>query len=122
MSGLITGVAASLSLAASEYLSQKTEDHAQRTLKSAAYTGMTYIVTAIILILPYLTMGNHYRALATTVLAAILIIAVFDYYISVAKDYDFRARFLEMTAISLGVAILTLFIGYAIRATMGAEI
>jgi len=33
---------------------------------------------------------------------AMLIIFFFNFYISVAKDYSFRRRFLEMAGLSLG--------------------
>jgi len=54
--------------------------------------------------------------------AAVLIIMVFNFYLAVAKDLSFRQRFLEMTAISLGVAALSFFIGYLIRTFMGIEV
>jgi VIT1/CCC1 family predicted Fe2+/Mn2+ transporter len=52
----------------------------------------------------------------------VLIIALFNYYISVAKDESFRARFLEMAGLSLGVAGLSFVIGYLIRTFLGIEV
>jgi len=74
------------------------------------------------LILPYLLTGNFFSALILTLVAAVLIIMVFNFYLAVAKDLSFRQRFLEMTAISLGVAALSFFIGYLIRTFMGIEV
>lgn len=122
LSGLITGVAASLSMSASEYLSQKTEGAGEGALKSSLYTGTAYIITVGLLILPYFLTPFYYLNLGITVVTAVVIIAAFNYYISVAKGYSFRARFLEMAGISLGVAALTFVIGYLIRITMGIEI
>ena len=51
-----------------------------------------------------------------------IIIAVFDYYISVAKGEPFRARFLEMAGLSLGVALFSFIVGYFIRIWLGIEI
>ncbi len=121
LAGLITGIAASFSMAASEYLSTKT-DGGENALKSSVYTGFAYIVTVFILIAPYLLLSSYMTALVLTLSAAVLIIFVFNYYISVAKDYNFRARFLEMTLISLGVAALSFVIGYVIRLTLGIEV
>lgn len=46
VTGLITGVAAALSMGASEYLSTKTtEDHDKNPLTASFYTGLTYLVT-----------------------------------------------------------------------------
>ena len=44
LSGLITGIAATLSMASSEYLSSKSEGRSD-ALKSASYTGVAYLVT-----------------------------------------------------------------------------
>ena len=122
MTGLITGVAASLSMAASEYLSQKTEGKGARALRSSLYTGATYVITVILLILPFFLISNPFYSLLITVSTAVLIIALFTYYISIARGYSFRERFLEMVGISLGVALLTFLIGYMIRVTMGIDI
>ena len=123
LTGLITGVAASFSMGASEYLSTKAEGNdSDESLKSALYTWAAYILTVICLILPYLLAGNYFLALTLTLLVAVLIIMVFNFYLAVAKDLSFQKRFLEMTAISLGVAALSFFIGYLIRTFMGIEI
>jgi VIT1/CCC1 family predicted Fe2+/Mn2+ transporter len=51
-----------------------------------------------------------------------MIIAVFNYYISVAKGESFRARFLEMAGLSLSVALFSFVIGYFIRQWLGIEV
>ncbi len=122
LAGLITGIAASFSMAASEYLSTKSEGKAERAIKSSIYTGVAYIVTVILLILPYMLIANYFICLAFTLGIAMLIIFFFNYYISVAKDYSFKRRFLEMAGLSLGVAALTFAIGFLIRKTMGIEV
>src|SRR4030042_194781 len=45
MAGFITGIAASLSMAASEYLSTKSEEGPQNPLKASLYTGSAYVLT-----------------------------------------------------------------------------
>jgi len=122
LSGLITGIAAALSMGASEYLSTRSEETEKHPLKASLYTGAAYIVTVMILILPYLVLDNYYLCLAVALAAAVLIIAIFNYYISVAKDEPFRERFFEMAALSLGVAALSFVLGYFIRSALGVEI
>jgi VIT1/CCC1 family predicted Fe2+/Mn2+ transporter len=122
LSGLITGIAAALSMGASEYLSTRSEETEKHPLKASLYTGVAYIVTVMILILPYLVLDNYYLCLAVALAAAVLIIAIFNYYISVAKDEPFRERFFEMAALSLGVAALSFVLGYFIRSALGVEI
>jgi len=120
--GLITGIAASLSMAASEYLSTRHEKTDKSPLKASIYTGLTYIGTVVILILPYLLLENIYLCLSLVIVFVLLIISVFTYYISVAKELDFRKRFSEMAGISVGVAAINFVIGLVIRHTFGIEV
>jgi len=122
LSGLITGIAASLSMAASEYLSTRTEQDSGRALKSSLYTGVTYIFTVAILVLPYLFLSNYVLSLVVTIIAAIIIILAFNFYISMAKDLPLKERFFEMAGISLGVAIISFGIGYLVRIFLGVDI
>ncbi|MCM8762798.1 MAG: VIT1/CCC1 transporter family protein [Candidatus Omnitrophica bacterium] len=120
--GLITGIAASLSMAASEYLSTKQEKTEKSPLKASIYTGFAYIATVSLLIAPYLIFKNIYLCLAFVLACVVIIIAAFTYYISVAKELDFKKRFLEMAGISLGVAIINFGIGLIIRKVFGIEV
>jgi len=49
----------------------------------------------------------------------ILIILIFTYYISVAKEIPFKKRFLEMALISLGIAAISFGIGVLIKIFFG---
>jgi len=122
LSGLITGIAASLSMAASEYLSTRSEETDKHPVRAAVYTGIAYIITVSLLVLPYLLIQNYIVDLVITLSVAVLIIAAFNYYISVAKDEPFRARFLEMAGLSLGVATFSFIIGYFIRQWLGVDV
>ncbi|MBI3164021.1 MAG: VIT1/CCC1 transporter family protein [Chloroflexi bacterium] len=123
LSGLITGIAASLSMAASEYLSTRSEQTNKHPVRAAIYTGIAYIITVALLVTPYLLMPeNFYADLAIALATAVIIIAVFNYYISVAKGESFKARFLEMAGLSLGVAAFSFIIGYFIRQWLGIEV
>ncbi|MCG8572444.1 MAG: VIT1/CCC1 transporter family protein [Spirochaetes bacterium] len=123
LTGLITGIAASFSMAASEYLSNKSEgEKSGEAIKSSLYTGTAYIITVILLIIPFLMGLNVFLSLGLTLFIAILIIFLFNYYISVAKDYSFKKRFFEMATISIGVAALSFGIGAIIKLIMPVEI
>ncbi len=122
LSGLITGIAASMSMAASEYLSTRSEKTDKHPVRAAIYTGIAYIGTVILLVLPYLLFDNYYLDLGIALTTAVVIIAVFNYYISIAKDENFRERFLEMAGLSLSVALFSFIIGYFIRIWLGIEI
>ena len=53
---------------------------------------------------------------------AILIIAFFNYYVSIAKDVPFRKRFLEMAGLSFGVAAVSFFIGFLLRSFLNVDV
>lgn len=122
LAGLITGIAASFSMAASNYLSEKAEGENKNYIKSALYTGFAYIITVVLLVLPYLLLNNPFIALPLTLAIAIMIIFVFNYYISVAKDLSFKHRFLEMVILNLIVTAITFGIGILVREGLGIEV
>lgn len=119
LSGLVTGIAASLSMAASEYLSTGSEDTEKNPVRAAIYTGIAYVVTVALLILPFLLLHNAYIALAISITTSVAIIALFNFYISVAKDLPFGKRFLEMAGLSLGVATFSFLVGYVLSNVFG---
>lgn len=123
LAGIITGISATLSMAASNYLAERADGNAD-AFKSCLYTGVAYLITVILLVLPYLLFPPHMYlgALASMLATVILIILFFNYYISVAKSLPFLKRFGEMACISLGVAVVSFFIGLAAKALLGVEL
>lgn len=123
LSGLITGVSATLSMASSEFLSAKSEGR-DDALKSCTYTGFAYVVTVALLIAPYLIFDSaHFMwALVSMLIIVVMIIAGFNYYISVAQGLNFKKRFAEMSAISLGVAFLSFIVGILVKQFLGIDL
>lgn len=122
MTGLITGIAGALSMATSEYLSTKSEGGPKSPLKAAAYTGITYIFTVLFLMLPYIFLAEIYACIILTLINVVILIFLFTFYVSVAKDLPFKRRFLEMIMVSLGVACLTFLIGFLVKTSLNIEI
>jgi VIT1/CCC1 family predicted Fe2+/Mn2+ transporter len=122
MAGLITGIAASLSMATSEYLSTKSEGDSKNPLKAAVYTGTAYVITVIFLIFPYFVFTDPLLCLSFTLLNAVIVIFIFTFYISVAKEISFKNRFSEMVLISLGIAALTFLIAFVIKMFLNVEV
>ncbi|MCX8170655.1 MAG: VIT1/CCC1 transporter family protein [Candidatus Bathyarchaeota archaeon] len=120
--GLITGISGALSMATSEYLSTKSEGSAKNPIRAAAYTGITYVFTVLFLILPYVFLVDIYACISLSLINAIVLIFLFTFYVSVAKDLHFKRRFLEMSVISLGIACLTFLIGFLIRIFLNIEV
>jgi VIT1/CCC1 family predicted Fe2+/Mn2+ transporter len=121
ITGLITGIAASFSMAASEFLSNRADGN-DNPGTSALYTGLAYISTVLFLILPFFTLDHYVYALVVSLVISVLIIFVFNFYLSVAKNLNFWRRFWEMAGISLGVAALSFGIGVFVRIYFGLEI
>ncbi|UCD16091.1 MAG: VIT1/CCC1 transporter family protein [Candidatus Omnitrophota bacterium] len=120
--GLITGIAASMSMAAAEYLSTKQEETDKSPLKASIYTGLAYVLTVLFLIFPYLIFKNIFVCLGFVVFNALAVVLFFTFYISVAKELSFKKRFFEMATISITIAAINFFIGLLIRNVFGIEV
>lgn len=112
--GLITGFAASLSMASASYLSAKEAEHANPLL-AGVVTGGSYAVTTLLLIAPYFLFSNPYGALVCSLIMVIGIIAFFNFYTAVTKNVSFKKRFTEMFMISLIVGAINFGIGILIK-------
>ena len=110
---LIMGVAASLSMAASEYLSARSDDH-DFPFRSATYNFITYISVVALLILPYFFL-TKFVALSIMIATVLLIIFAFNVYLSIAKKERLLKNFLTMALIAIGVSILSFSIGLLIN-------
>jgi VIT1/CCC1 family predicted Fe2+/Mn2+ transporter len=121
--GLITGLAAAMSMAASAFLSARADSQANDETgenstgagKAALYTGIAYVITVFMLIAPYLVFSNVTYALVAMLLCALGIIAFFNFYLSVARDTSFKRGFFEMAGISTAVALISYGIGYLLK-------
>ena len=113
LTGSITEIAAALSMASSEYLSTKSEGgETKHPIKAAIYTGIAYIIILI---------ENVLIALGVMLAMALVIIALFNYYYSVARGESFRKRFTEMAVLSFSVAGISFLIGYALKTFTGID-
>ena len=123
LSGVITGISETFSMASSEFLSARSEGR-EDALKSCTYTGIAYLFTVILLVLPYLLapQDGYLVSLISMLIIVVLIIFVFNYYISVAQDLNFKKRFGEMAVISLGVAALSFVVGLLVKQFLGVDI
>ena len=129
LAGLVTGISASFSMAASEFLATKEENSNRSPIKAALFTGSAYIITVFLLVTPYLLLTDnseiifglepHIQALIITFINGLLIIALFNFYVSVAQDKSFNRRFIEMVIILLIVTIISFLIGLILRESFG---
>lgn len=122
LAGLIAGITMSLSVAGTEYIATKSAGGAHSPIKALFYGGLTNLVTALFLIFPYFIFASVYLSLGFMILNAVIVITLFSFYISVAKEISFPKRFLEMTSIGLGIAALSFVIGLLVRTFLHIEI
>ena len=122
--GLITGLAAAMSMAASAFLSARADSCAKGedaqeagggAGKAALYTGIAYVITVFLLVAPYFVFSNVSCALIAMLLCALGVIAFFNFYLSVARDTSFKRGFFEMAGISTTVALISYAIGYLLK-------
>ena len=122
LTGIITGVSATFSMAASNYLAERADNN-PKALKSSIYTGVAYLITVVLLVLPYLLLPTNMYALAFAIMltTVILIIMFFNFYISVAKEEPFLKNFATMAIISLSVAVISYVIGVLAKNLLGID-
>lgn len=123
LAAIITGGAATLSMAASNYLAERAKQSAD-AIKSSVYTGMAYLVTVVVLVLPYLLLPDEYyiTAFAVMIILVIVIIFSFNFYLAIVQDLSFWPKFTEMAVISLGVAVLSFALGIVAKYFLGVDL
>ncbi len=123
MAGIITGIAATLSMAASNYLAERANGNRQ-AFKACLYTGIAYLITVICLTAPYLLFPNQMFlwALLSMIVIVILLIFIFNFYISVVRSEKLLPKFLEMSGISLSVALISFLIGLLAKFAFGIDV
>ncbi|MBS3083603.1 VIT1/CCC1 transporter family protein [Candidatus Pacearchaeota archaeon] len=112
--GSITGFAAALSMAASEYLSAK-EDNRKNPLKASIYTGITYMLAVLILVTPYFIFTNVYTATGVMFASIIGMIALYTGYASSINHTSFKSKFMEMFTITLVVSVISFLFGMLVK-------
>jgi VIT1/CCC1 family predicted Fe2+/Mn2+ transporter len=114
--GLITGFYAAFSTAASKYVSARAEGQ-EDAVKSSAYTGLTYLIAVLLLLLPYLFWrdDDYIAVFSASMTTAIGLIAILNGYLLVALDRPFRRNFVTMSCLSLGVAALSFAVGLLLK-------
>lgn len=112
--GIITGIAASLSMGASSFLTSR-QLKGFNPFIAAFLTFISYFVTVIFLTIPYLIFSNTFMALGLMIFFGLLIIIVFNYYLSVTKNQSFFKNFMIMAGIAIVVTFITFGIGALIN-------
>ena len=129
LAGLVTGIAAAFSMGASEYLSTRSEKKDTNPLTAAFFTWIAYLLTVFMLVAPYLIISPdttpvyglepHVLALVCTLIIGIVVIASFNFYVSVVEEVSFLHRFAEMAGLLFVVSLISFGIGILLSNWMG---
>src|SRR3989344_375359 len=114
LSGLITGIAAALSMAASAFM-QARHEHEKNAVQAAALTGISYLIVVVFLVAPYVILQDVFVALPIMFSIALLIIGIISYFNSIYLKQKFLREFGIMLVFSIGVAAVTFAIGSGLR-------
>lgn len=110
ISGLIVGFSAAISMGSAAYLQAKQDPHRSPWV-SAIITGISYIISVVLLAVPYFLTSNMGIAFVFSILAGIALIALLTFYNAVVFDRKFLREFLETVGLMLGTALITYFLG-----------
>ena len=121
MAGLILGVAASLSMASSSYLSARHEE-GKTPWRAGLYTGLSYLTVTALLLLPFFLLSHVLVALAVMMGTVVAIVVGLSYYTAIVFERDFRSSLVEMFICSVGVAFVSFLIGLLARRLTGVAI
>lgn len=120
LSGLITGTAASLSMASSAYMQARHEE-GKDAKKAGIYTGISYIIVVALLVLPFFLLNSMMASLTTMIITVVIIITATAYYTAIIFERRFSKQFGEMFVFSIGVALVSFLIGSAFQRWLGTE-
>lgn len=122
LAGITTGVAATLSMTASEFLAKEADTTKHNSYFAAFCTGSAYLITTAILLLPFFIFPQPYTALCLSLIFAALIIVAFTYVATKIRHTSFLRGCTEMLAISFSVAALSFLISWFAKSWWNIDI
>lgn len=118
LAGVVAGAAASLAMASAAYAQAKQGFHGSARL-SAIYTGVSYFVSAVLLATPYFLTRSMVYALSTSLVLAVVMLALTTYYSAVIANQRFTKDFLKILGVLLGATVALYLFGYVVRIGTG---
>jgi len=120
ISGLIVGFSAAISMGSAAYLQAKQDPHRSPWV-SAIITGISYILSVIMLAIPYFLTQSMGYAFFFSILVGITLIALLTFYSAVVFDRRFLREFLETVSLMLLTALATFFLGTFLGKVFGIQ-
>jgi vacuolar iron transporter family protein len=121
LAGIIAGMAASVAMASAAFAQAK--QGFQGSAKwSAIYTGVSYMITAIFLALPYFLTGSMVWALGTSLVIGVMLVALMTFYDTIISARPFKRQFGEIAIIILAASAALFAIGTLVGQYLGIRI
>jgi len=114
LAGVVAGMAASIAMASAAYAQAK-QGFEGSAKWSAIYTGVSYMVTAILLALPYFLTGSMVTALGVSLVVGVALVAAMTYYDTVISTRKFKRQFGEIAGIIFAASLALYIAGTLIR-------
>ena len=122
LTGIIAAVSAGLSMTASEYLSQKAGGNSTTAMWRGVMTGIAYVFTSALLLVPFVLFCNPFVAVSATYIVGVAIIFGFNYLKSKIDAQKFLPAFIEMLVVCFLVTTVAFAIGESARILFGISI
>ena len=121
LAGIIAGMAASIAMGTAAYAQAK--QGFQGSAKwSAIYTGVSYMITAVLLATPYFLTVNMADALGASLVVGVLLVAAMTFYDTVISGRAFKRQFGEIAGIILGASLVLFLAGTLAGQYLGIRI
>ena len=122
LTGIIAATSAGLSMMASEYLSQRADGNMRGAMRRGIMTGVSYVFTAAMILVPFLFVSNIPTAVVMTYVMAVSIIFFFNYVKSKLNGQRFWSAFIEMALVCFIVTMASFIIGEGAKLFFGIQI
>jgi vacuolar iron transporter family protein len=121
LAGIIAGMAASIAMASAAYAQAK--QGFQGSAKwSAIYTGVSYMITAVLLATPYFLTRNMADALGTSLVIGVILVAAMTFYDTIISARPFKRQFGEIAGIILAASLALFIVGTIVGQFLGIRI
>ncbi len=114
LAGIVAGAAASISMASAAYAQAKQGFKGSAKI-AAAYTGIAYFISALLLATPYFFTSVMTHALLMSLIVGFIIIAAASWYNSVMSGSKFVNDFIELAGIMICATIVLFLFGTFMR-------
>ncbi len=121
LAGLIVGFSASLSMTGAAYVQAKHDPDVKAPL-SAGITGISYLLSVVLLALPYFLIHDIWMAFAASLAIALAILGSFIYYSSVINEKPFSKEYMETVILLMTTAFGSYVFGNVMESLLGTHV